>query len=54
MINVLDGYPPLPGLNGPVPPQPPNCLVDNYLTGFQVVGPPPLTFFGGDVSMTAG
>ncbi len=52
-INVLDGYPPLPGAHGPVPPQPPNRPVDNYLTGFQVVGPPPLTF-GGDVSMTAG
>jgi len=52
-INVLDGYPAFPGAHGPVPPPPPNRPVDNYLTGYQLAGPPPLSY-GGDVSITAG
>jgi hypothetical protein len=52
-INVLDGYLPLAVPHGPPPPLPSSRPVDYYLTGYQLAGPPPLTY-GGDRSLTAG
>lgn len=51
-INVLDGFPAaaVPHVAGAVPP---NHYVDHYLTGYQVPGPPSLSF-AGDRGMTAG
>ena len=51
-INILDGYPANPMGTNPVtahaapPPVPPLRPIDNYLTGYQVVGPPPKGYLG--------
>lgn len=51
-INILDGYPANPMGTSPVtahaapPPAPPLRPVDNYLTGYQAVGPPPMGSIG--------
>jgi beta-lactamase superfamily II metal-dependent hydrolase len=51
-INILDGYPANPMGTSPVtahaapPPAPPLRPIDNYLTGYQAVGPPPKGYIG--------
>ena len=52
-VNILDGYPAAAVPHAAAPPAPPYRPIDYYLTGYQVVGPPPQSL-GGDASLTAG
>jgi hypothetical protein len=61
-INALGGYPEIlptatfmntPGIAPPPPPPPPWPPIQNYLTGYQVIGAAPVTL-GGAASLTAG
>jgi hypothetical protein len=52
-VNILDGYPALAAMHAGPPPEPECRPIRNYLTGYAVVGPPPVAY-GGSLTITSG